>query len=333
MEVVALTLPHLPAQDAPSSSTSHASTRTNRDRWLRPQKIDRADRAESSSVTGVPARALAVWHLASLDAPTVAAVWTLSFAWAAGVRLAAWIPPLFVLTVWAVYVFDRLLDAHGALRAGEMERLRERHYFHWRHRRILVPLGALAAGAAAWLIFAFMPAAARERDSVLAAASFAYFARVHSGRRSRQFLSALLTKELLVGTLFTIGCALPVLGALHANHASLWPFVCAPAFFALLAWLNCHAIDRWESRRVGRTGASLARSASLLALCGLVAAVTTTFTHPRVALLLAAGVVSTMLLALLDRKRSQLSPVTLRAAADLVLLAPAPLLALAWLIR
>ena len=276
-------------------------------------------------------RALALWHLASLDAPTVAAVWTLGFAWAAGVRLAAWIPPLLALTVWAIYVFDRLLDARGALRSAEMERLRERHYFHWRHRRVLLPLGAIAAGAAGWLILAFMPGVARERDSVLAAASFAYFARVHAGHRSGPFLSSLLTKELLVGTLFTAGCALPVLGALKAGHAPLWPLACAAAFFAPLAWLNCHAIDRWESRRVGQARISLAGSACLLAMCGLAAAAAAAWTHPRAVMLLTAGAVSAMLLAVLDLKRDRLSPVTLRAAADLALLVPAPLLALAWL--
>lgn len=288
------------------------------------------DRAAPRSLTTAALRTLSLWHLASLDAPTVAAVWVLSFAWAAGVRLAAWIPPLLVLTVWAFYVFDRVLDARGALHAAEMERLRERHYFHWRHRRVLLPLGAIAVGAAGWLILAFMPTVARERDSVLAAASFAYFARVHTGDRVGTFLSSLLTKELLVGMLFTAGCALPVLGALRSDHASLWPLSCAAAFFALLAWLNCHAINRWESEKAGRSGTSLTRSAGLLAACGLAAAVAA-WTHPRLAMLLAAGAVSAMLLALLDCKRGRLSPTTLRAAADLALLAPAPLLALAWL--
>lgn len=277
-------------------------------------------------------RPLVLWHLASFDAPTVAVAWSLGFAWASGVRLAAWVPLLLALTVWAVYVFDRLLDARSALRAAETDRLRERHYFHWRHRRVLLPLAVVAACAAAGLILTFMPVVGRERGSVLAAMSLVYFARVHSGRRRRPFLSALLTKELLVGLLFTAGCALPAFGALRAAHDSLWPLACAAGFFAPLAWLNCHAIDNWESRARDERRSSFS-AASLLVACGFLLALPVSISHPRVGALLAAGAVSALLLALLDRKRDSLSPVALRAAADLALLAPVPLLALAWLAR
>jgi hypothetical protein len=314
-------------------------------------------------------RPLALWHLASFDAPAVAVVWSLGFAWAAEVRLAAWVLPLLWLMVWAVYVFDRLLDARSALRAAEAGRLRERHYFHWRHRRVLLPLAVIASCAAAGLILTFMPAAGRERGSVLAAVSLVYFARVHSGRRRRPFLSALLTKELLVGLLFTAGCALPAFGALRAAHHSLWPLACAVGFFAPLAWLNCHAIDDWESRARHERSPEIAGAQNLpqglkpilsskafsarlklgpdtepqrrssfwvpcvLAAVGFLLALPISISHPRTGALLAAGAVSALLLALLDRKRDSLTPVALRAAADLVLLAPAPLLALAWLAR
>ena len=40
---------------------------------------------------------LRLWHLASLDAPTVAAVWGLAFAWAAHIALPRWIPALLAL--------------------------------------------------------------------------------------------------------------------------------------------------------------------------------------------------------------------------------------------
>jgi hypothetical protein len=283
--------------------------------------------------------------LASLDAPTVAVAWAFGFAWAAGVRLAAWVAPLLALTVWAVYVFDRLLDARAALRTAEISRLRERHYFHWRHRRVLFPLAVVAACSAAVLIVAFMPMAVREHDSVLAAASLIYFARVHAGQRARPFLSALLTKELLVGVLFTVGCVLPAFGALRAAHGELWPLLCG-AFFVPLAWLNCHAIDRWESekskgmepaagmdRRAQWQSRSSFRSACLLAASGTALAAAVSLLHPRAAALLAAGGGSALLLALLDRRRGRLSPVALRAAADFVLLTPALLLALVWLAR
>jgi hypothetical protein len=325
MEAVPLTLPHLPARDSSSLGTKGPGTIQSR-----PQRL-------SVRRDPLALRPLALWHLASMDAPTVAVVWAFGFAWAAGVRLAAWVPLLLALTVWAVYVFDRLLDARAAMRAVELGRLRERHYFHWRHRRVLLPLAAAAACAATGLILAFMPMAARERGSVLAAASLAYFARVHSGRRARPFLSALLTKELLVGVLFTVGCALPVFGALRAAHAALWPLACAAAFFAPLAWLNCHAIDRWESDATATRNKPRARSsfvaACVLAVLGTLLALAVSFFFPRAGALLASGAVSALLLAVLDQRREKLGAVALRAAADFVLLAPAPLLALAWLAR
>jgi hypothetical protein len=49
------------------------------------------------------------------------------------------------------------------------------------------------------------------------------------------------------------------------------------------------------------------------------------FNH-RIALLVASGAASALLLALLDRLRGRLTPLALRAAADLVLLTPLPFL-------
>jgi hypothetical protein len=274
---------------------------------------------------------LRLWHLASLDAPSVALVWSLAFAWVARVRLPLWVPALLPLAVWAVYVGDRLLDAHAGLRSATLHRLRDRHLFHWRHRRVLLPLAIAAAAAAAWIIFDLMPASARERNSVLAAASLAYFARVHSGRKlspfMSPFLSPLFSKELLVALLFTAGCALPAWSRALSAPTFLSPLLIPVTYFALLAWLNCHAIDRWEKRqgegRPASTGLpSIFPLASLIALLGLLLTVFLSGATPRSAALLAAGAAAALLLALLDRLRNRVNPVTLRAAADLALLTP-----------
>lgn len=255
---------------------------------------------------------LRLWHLASLDAPTVAVVWSLGFAWAAGVRLPLWVPVLLALVAWAVYVGDRLLDARAGLRSAVPDRLRERHLFHWRHRRSLVPLAAAAACAAAWIVLALMPAGIRQRDSLLAAAAMAYFTRVHSSRSQPLFL----TKELLVGLLFTAACALPA----WCRSPAAIPMAPLFVFFALLAWLNCHSIDRWESS-TSRTSQILP-PAPLLALAGLLLAACLAASQPRSAALVAAGAASALLLALLDRLHNRLTPMALRAAADLALLTP-----------
>jgi hypothetical protein len=284
---------------------------------------------------------LRLWHLASLDAPSVALVWSFGFAWVARATLPVWLQALLAFTVWAVYIADRLLDARAGLRSANPHRLRERHLFHWRHRRLLLPLAAAAAAAAASIVFTFMPLGARETDSILAAASLVYFVRVHTGRKP----APLLSKELLVGLLFTAGCALPALARLSTRfsprfpspaalpHPSLlWPMLVTAAFFALLAWLNCHAIDRWEA--LSRWEAlphhpfnrSIAPTASLVALAGLLLTAVFCISQPRFAALLAAAAAAALLLALLDSLRSRLTPVALRAAADLVLLTPLLLL-------
>ncbi len=273
---------------------------------------------------------LRIWHLASFDAPTVAVAWSLSFAWAARVRLPVWIPALLALTAWAVYVADRLLDTRAALRASNLQSLRERHLFHHRHRRLLAPLAIAAACAAGCIVFILMPVAARERNSVLGAAALAYFTGVHSPRGlSFRLLSggaSIFRKELLVGLLFTSACALPVLSRAAAQgNMALWPLSAAAVCFALLAWLNCHAIDRWESREP-LSGSRIMAPACMLAIAGLLAAYGLSSTQPRLAALVAAGAASALLLALLDGLRERLTPLALRVAADLALLTPLVLL-------
>ena len=268
-----------------------------------------------------------LWHLTSLDAPTVAVIWSLAFASAAQVRLPLWIPPLLALAAWAVYIGDRLLDARSALRTANLATLRDRHRFHHRHRRLLLPVAIAAALAAAWLVFTQMPIAARERNSALAVAALAYFTRVHSPLTLPSFgLSRLLKKEFLVGLLFTAACALPAIGRMTApGLPSAWPLYAGATFFALLAWLNCHAIDAWESSTtLGEP--KIQTQAALLASAGLTIALLLAPTHSRFAALVACGVASAFLLALLDRVRPPRTPHALRAAAHLVLLTPLALL-------
>jgi len=188
----------------------------------------------------------------------------------------------------------------------------------------------MAAGfscLAAWIVVRYMPLASRERNSLLALAAFAYFARVHSVSNRAPFLSRILSKELLVGLIFTAGCALPTWA-----RAPFWPTLCPVGFFALLAWLNCYAIDRWENPALTHS-ARIAHMASLLALAGAALAALVAAFRPRSGELLLAGAMSALLLGVLDQMRNRLGAVTLRAAADLVLLTPALLAPATWLAR
>jgi hypothetical protein len=261
------------------------------------------------------------WHLASLDAPTVAVVWSLSFARSAGVHFPSWVPLLVGLGTWCAYVGDRILDAGSALKTGKLESLRERHFFHWRHRRVLLPVAACAALASAAIVLAQMPTVIRARDSVLALAALAYFSIVHVPRlRPRWF--KLHSKEVLVGTLFTAGCALPTLtrlGDILPSVASVIFLFLAIGLYAALAWLNCWAIDRWEAGVVSRSTTLPAR---FIGAGAAVLALPAALFVPRLSILLAACAASALLLGLLDLQRGRLTPLTLRCAADLVLLAP-----------
>lgn len=262
-----------------------------------------------------------LWHLASLDAPTVAVAWALAFAWAVGVRLPAWVPVMLALGTWTVYVGDRLLDAHSGLRSGALHRLRERHYFHWRHRRVLIGLAVVTAVVTAAIILALMPAPIRTRNSMLGLAALAYFSGVHSRRNAPAWLAPLLSKEFLVGTLFTAGCALPTLTRMRlagATATELGVLLAPVAVFAALAWLNCHAIERWESASRAR----IFSGGGWLAILSLLLAAAFASLQPRVAALFVVAALSALLLGLLDRLRPRLTPLALRAAADLVLLTP-----------
>ncbi len=277
------------------------------------------------------ARLLRFWHLASLDAPTVAVVWSLSFAKTAGVRLPLWVPVLIALGTWFVYVGDRILDTWHALKADKLESLRERHFFQWRHRRVLIPLAGFAALAAAAIIFGVMPLTVRERDSVLAAAALAYFSGIHVPGMRPQWFARLQSKELLVGLLFTAGCALPTLTRLHGAVGDGLPvelLLMVMVCYAALAWLNCAAIDQWEASR-GKAGGGEAsrglgtgRSARRIATGAVVLVLACAPIAPRLSMLAAACAASALLLAWLDRQRNRLTPLALRCAADLVLLTP-----------
>ena len=266
--------------------------------------------------------ALSLWHLASMDAPTVAVVWALAFAWAGGLRLPAWVPVMLAMGTWTVYIGDRLLDARTGLRTGAADRLRERHFFHWRQRKALLPLALATGGTAAAIILLRMPVAIRERNVVLGAAALAYFSGVHApGGRWLQRLP----KELLVGVLFAAGCALPTLTRLRLMGNAwedLAPLLVAATAFAALAWLNCHAIERWESDVVD-DASKVWKAAAMLALTTLgLALLMAGIDAHRIALLLLCAAGSALLTGGLDRMRGRLAPLALRTAADLVLLTP-----------
>ena len=276
---------------------------------------------------------LALWHKASLDAPTVAIVWTLGFAFAAGVRLPLWLPALVALVTWTIYIGDRLLDARSALAGMQPSRLRHRHRFHWRHRRLLTLLAASSACAALIIVVIYVRGPARERGAALGLATVAYFSGVHARRNPGSRMGWLPTpgkllgrlpfneigNEVLVAAIFTCGCMLPVWPRAALRPDPLWPLALVAAFFMLLVWLNYHAIGRWEA---GAPAAHISSAGFILALAGLAIAAFLRASHPGPSLLIASAAGSAFLLALLNRNRRRLTALALRASADLALIIP-----------
>jgi hypothetical protein len=276
---------------------------------------------------GALRKALCLWHLCSLDAPTVAIVWAGAFAWAAHMRVASWWWAAMACAVWAVYVGDRLLD----VRSGRHD-LQPRHTFHWNWRRVLTPAAVGSAGAAAWLVLAHLPARALGRDSMVAAAALAYFSGVHGRPKTPNWLKKLVSRELVVGVVFTAGCALPEFSA-H-GFARHWPELAGAlalplVYFAALAWLNVRSITWWEGESRDRIRPYAA--AAGLAAAGLVTAFAVAGAQPRAALILVAGAASALLLAALDRL--PMDETVRRSAADFVLLTPLLCLPLAGMVR
>ena len=240
----------------------------------------------------------------------------MAFAWVADIHLDPWFLLLLACGTWTVYVGDRLLDAYRAISSSNLHGLRERHYFHWRHRHVLLPIACASAAVAAALVMLRMPLAVRDHNAVLAAAALAYFSGVHSRARFPEWLRKLASKEVLVGFLFTAGCVAPTLSRLHSPD---WPFFACLPLFVALAWVNCSAIENWESHS-GQTGLLL--RASFLGIAGLAACEAFALSDPRASALACCAGASALLLSLLDRSRDRFSPVTMRAFADLVLLTP-----------
>ena len=261
------------------------------------------------------------WHLLSVDAPTVAVLWGWSFARATQVH--PLLTSLAVLGVgtWLIYVADRLLDS----RFSPFRDLRERHFFHARHRRAFLVAAIVPAFLLLGLI-SVMPAAARREDAVIFAASMLYFASVHLPvLRVRQWFP----RELAVGILFACATAIPAWSVLTSVHEQLaWPV----PLFAGLCTLNCVAIDAWE--RPGTSARS--NTVSVIAVCLAAASAALllipSLQTPEVFRLLAALFASAILLLALDRlhrRAAHQAPgdntrllLALRIAADAALLTP-----------
>ncbi|MEO6923224.1 MAG: hypothetical protein ABI142_05315 [Bryocella sp.] len=273
-------------------------------------------RAEDSGlhlVQKVPRRwsPLALWHLLSLDAPTVAAVWTIFAARSMHVNLPWTSAVAMFVAVWMLYAADRLLDAR--MSTGTLE---VRHHFHERHRRAFLVGIVIGTMALAWLLPALMPAALR-LYALMGVLLVTYFFLIHVARPGAKRLP----KEFAVGIFFPAAVFIPTVARVPALQRALLP---EALLFAAVCTLNCLFVYSWEHLPPYKlahwtTRLALRKLPFVTALVAAVALLLAVERHSAVAVAVGA---SALLLLTLETSRRRLSMTHLRAAADLALLTP-----------
>jgi hypothetical protein len=293
--------------------------------------------ATLTSVTRTPTtarrltRSLHLWHLLSLDAPSVATLWT----WfvARSVSLDLPLSTLFsmFLAVWMLYASDRILDARHLfstpLHTGDLE---ARHLFHHRHATAFLTAILASSIALAILLPQLFPEALR-LDTILAALLFGWFLLIHA--RALPFSSAhrRLPKEIAVGIFFPAAIFIPTI----ARHPGLRLVLLPHALlFAGVCSLNCLSIYAWEHPQP-RTAAHwttrlstrhLRTLAAVVAVSGASLTVFSIARHIGIGIgvwpLAMANSFSAISLLMLELNHHRIHPLTLRAVADLVLLTP-----------
>jgi hypothetical protein len=269
-----------------------------------------------------------MWHLLSLDAPTVAALWTWFLAQACHIRLPLASPVAMGLAVWMLYALDRLLDARvlDARRPRAADELEARHLFHHRHRRTFLA-GIALAGVALAAILPRLNGEAMRLYRVEGVLLCVWFLVLHATSSAHR-----LPKEIAVGVFFSAAIFIPTVAREPGMQLVMLP---AAVLFAALCGLNCLFIYAWEHG--GATDGTMRRAHAstrlaldhLPALAGAVtvAGAALALLDPVVPRVIpTACAVAAMLLLGLDRSRGHLSRTDLRAAADLALLTPALLL-------
>jgi len=278
---------------------------------------------------------LALWHLLSLDAPTVAVLWTWFIASANHVHLPISSALAMVVTVWMLYAADRLMDARlmdaRVLDANPTHHqdLEARHYFHHRHRSTFLT-GILLASIALAILLPRLEAQAIHLYLILGGLVCGYFILIHATPSAHR-----LPKEIAVGLCFAAATFIPTVARRPDLRLPLLP---SALVFATLCSLNCLFIYAWEheDHRTNRpthaiTHLALRNLPSLTILLTLSSTALALFDHQAPQTIPCATAISAALLLLLHNRRHFIARTTLRAAADLAL--TTPILLLPFLLR
>jgi len=259
---------------------------------------------------------LALWHLLSLDAPTVAALWTWFIARVCHIHLPLVALFAMAIAVWMLYVADRLLDVRGSDHGA----LEVRHYFHHRHR-VAFLTGIAAASVLLAILLPRLPSEAIRLYLILGGLVFGYFIVIHATKSASR-----LPKEIAVGICFAAAVFIPTI----SRAPTLRPLLLLPALlFAALCSLNCLFIYVWEHPTPGVqpphpiTNFALRYLIALTMTIIVVGTTAAIFDASVPRFLYAATAISGASLLGLHLRRHQHRTLTLRTAADLALLTPA----------
>jgi hypothetical protein len=193
--------------------------------------------------------------LLCLDAPIVAVVWQHFLAQTVGLPLRMEGRLALGLTVWLIYLFDRLLDVRGAATLPDSGP----HWFCREHQRAAIALAAVALAADSVASFLLRPAVFWSGVAVVAGVA-AYFESFPLRRVAGAW------KPLMAAVLFAAGVFLVVWARIEAPEGSAAPLVWPAAAFAALCLANLLLIDAWQhgrpAARVGWAAAALGTTAA-----------------------------------------------------------------------
>jgi hypothetical protein len=288
------------------------------------QQINHRSHPEPQS----PHSLLSLWHLVSLDAPSVAVLWTWFIATSTHIRLPLASTLSMAIAVWMLYAADRLMDARVIdTPSARPDDLEARHFFHHRHRTLFL-VGILLASVALGVLLPRLESQAIHLYLILGGLLSGYFLLIHAkpSLEASRRVAHRLPKEIAVGIFFAAATFIPTVARHPDLRLVLFP---AALLFATLCSLNCLFIYAWEhaTPRPARLTHPSTRFA-LRHLRGISIALSTTaialalFDHESPWPIFAATAVAAGALLLLHHRRHTLAATPLRAAADLTLLTP-----------
>jgi hypothetical protein len=179
-------------------------------------------------------------NLLSLDAPLVAVLWQGFLAYRFSLPLRSSARLALGLTVWAIYLLDRLLDARRPPLVSGTAREPARHRYYRRHWKIMAALLAVAIAADASIAILWLRPAILRSGLIPLAGVLVYLVTFHISSQPVK-----IPKEIAAAILFTAGTFLAAWAAIPC------PSLAGPALaFFTLCLANMIAIEAWEWREL-----------------------------------------------------------------------------------